>query len=202
MKKQLAEATSSTTTPARIDREAVHRFISEESYWARAAPRETMDGLIERAARNVGLYAPDGAQVGYSRTVDAPDAWPRLPRGRLRARRAPRPTGRRGARALHRRRGPVRRAALDPAHRGRARPVREVRLRAGRAAARARGAARTVFGERQSAASRSATFARAPPIGMRSCSSESRSRTVTVSSSSVCSSIVSPYGVPISSCRR
>ena len=30
--------------------------------------------LIERAARNVGLYAPDGSQVGYSRTVDAPDA--------------------------------------------------------------------------------------------------------------------------------
>jgi GNAT superfamily N-acetyltransferase len=60
---------------ARIDRDAVHRFISEDSYWAKGRTREVMDGLIERAARNVGLYAPDGSQVGYSRTVDAPDAW-------------------------------------------------------------------------------------------------------------------------------
>lgn len=59
---------------ARIDREAVHRFISRDSYWAQGRDRETMDGLIERAARNVGLYAPDGAQVGYARTVDASDA--------------------------------------------------------------------------------------------------------------------------------
>ena len=34
-----------------------------------------MDGLIDRAARNVGLYAPDGSLAGYSRTVDAPDAF-------------------------------------------------------------------------------------------------------------------------------
>jgi GNAT superfamily N-acetyltransferase len=34
-----------------------------------------MDGLIDRAARNVGLYAPDGLLAGYSRTVDAPDAF-------------------------------------------------------------------------------------------------------------------------------
>jgi len=59
----------------RIDRAAVHRFISEESYWAPGRGRDVMDGLIERAARNVGLYTPDGSQVGYSRTVDAPDAW-------------------------------------------------------------------------------------------------------------------------------
>jgi len=58
----------------RIDRAAVHRFIAEESYWAQGRPRETMDGLIDRASRNVGLYAPGGAQVGYSRTVDASDA--------------------------------------------------------------------------------------------------------------------------------
>jgi GNAT superfamily N-acetyltransferase len=32
-----------------------------------------MDGLIERADRVVGLYH-EGAQVGFSRTVDAPDA--------------------------------------------------------------------------------------------------------------------------------
>ena len=52
----------------------MHRFISEESYWAFRRRRDVMDGLIDRAARNVGLYAPDGSLVGYSRTVDAPDA--------------------------------------------------------------------------------------------------------------------------------
>ena len=58
------------------------------------------------------------------------------------------------------------------------------------------------FGVVQSPASFSRTNAFAPAIGMRSCASESRSRMVTVSSSSVCSSIVSAYGVPISSWRR
>jgi GNAT superfamily N-acetyltransferase len=51
----------------------VHRFVSEESYWAPGRPRETMDALIQRAHRVVGLYR-DGAQVGFSRTVDAVDA--------------------------------------------------------------------------------------------------------------------------------
>lgn len=58
---------------ARIDRAEVHRFVSEESYWAQGRERETMDGLIERADRVVGLYH-GAAQVGFSRTVDAADA--------------------------------------------------------------------------------------------------------------------------------
>ena len=75
MKKQLPHGYELDDDPARIDRDAVHRFISEESYWAFRRPREVMDGLIDRAARNVGLYAPDGSLAGYSRTVDAPDAF-------------------------------------------------------------------------------------------------------------------------------
>ncbi len=58
---------------ARIDLDEVHRFIAEESYWAAGRPREVMRGLIERADRVVGLFHGD-AQVGFSRTVDAPDA--------------------------------------------------------------------------------------------------------------------------------
>jgi predicted N-acetyltransferase YhbS len=74
VKRAPAEGYELDDDTARVDREAVHRFISEESYWAKGRPRQTMDGLIERAARNVGLYAPNGSLVGYSRTVDAPDA--------------------------------------------------------------------------------------------------------------------------------
>jgi predicted N-acetyltransferase YhbS len=60
--------------PGRIDAAAVHAYIGGESYWAKGRPRELMDAFIERAARVVGLYAPDGRQVGFTRTVDAADA--------------------------------------------------------------------------------------------------------------------------------
>ena len=73
MKKELSGGYELDDDRARIDLDEVHRFISGESYWAAGRPRETMRGLIERADRVVGLYCGD-AQVGFSRTVDAPDA--------------------------------------------------------------------------------------------------------------------------------
>jgi GNAT superfamily N-acetyltransferase len=54
--------------PERIDRDAVHRYLSEESYWARGRPRETQDALVDNAARVVGLYR-DGNQIGFSRAI-------------------------------------------------------------------------------------------------------------------------------------
>jgi len=51
----------------RIDREAVHRYSSEESYWAKGRPRAVQDELIENAARVAGLH--EGHQVGFSRTL-------------------------------------------------------------------------------------------------------------------------------------
>ena len=53
--------------PARIDREAVHAFLTR-SYWAEGRSREVQDALIDGAERVVGLYK-DGAQVGFSRTL-------------------------------------------------------------------------------------------------------------------------------------
>jgi len=55
--------------PARVDRVEVHRFLSEESYWAAGRPRETVDRLIDSAQRVVGLYDSEGRQVGFARTV-------------------------------------------------------------------------------------------------------------------------------------
>jgi GNAT superfamily N-acetyltransferase len=52
----------------RIDRAAVHAFLST-SYWAEGRERELSDELIATAARVVGLYAPDGGQIGFTRTV-------------------------------------------------------------------------------------------------------------------------------------
>ena len=52
----------------RIDRVAVHKYLSLESYWATGRPREVQDALIDNAARVVGLYH-NGRQVGFSRAV-------------------------------------------------------------------------------------------------------------------------------------
>jgi GNAT superfamily N-acetyltransferase len=53
--------------PGRIDREAVHGYLSR-SYWAEGRSREVQDALIDNAARVVGLYH-DGALVGFTRTL-------------------------------------------------------------------------------------------------------------------------------------
>jgi GNAT superfamily N-acetyltransferase len=51
---------------ARIDREAVHRYLGGESYWAKGRSRDVQDRLIAHADRVVGLY--DGeTQVGFCR---------------------------------------------------------------------------------------------------------------------------------------
>jgi GNAT superfamily N-acetyltransferase len=52
----------------RIDRKAVHRYLSEDSYWAKGRSREVVDDLIENAERVVGLYH-EGRQVGFTRTL-------------------------------------------------------------------------------------------------------------------------------------
>lgn len=69
MKSTLSDEYELDDDSDRIDREAVHRYLSGESYWAAGRPREVMDELITTAARVVGLYAPDGQQVGFARVV-------------------------------------------------------------------------------------------------------------------------------------
>ncbi|TPG64434.1 GNAT family N-acetyltransferase [Hymenobacter nivis] len=57
-----------STDPARLDVAAVHRYLSEESYWARHIPYET----VARALANslcFGAYAPDGRLAGFARVV-------------------------------------------------------------------------------------------------------------------------------------
>jgi GNAT superfamily N-acetyltransferase len=66
VKRDLGDGYELDDDKTRIDREAVHRYLSDESYWAKGRPREVQDGLIERADRVVGLYR-DGEQVGFSR---------------------------------------------------------------------------------------------------------------------------------------
>jgi len=68
VKRDLGDGYELDDDPARIDHEAVHRYLSEESYWARGRARDVQDALIDGAARVVGLYH-DGVQVGFTRTL-------------------------------------------------------------------------------------------------------------------------------------
>jgi GNAT superfamily N-acetyltransferase len=68
VKRELGDGIELDDDKARIDRAEVHRFLSEVSYWAKGRPRETQDGLIENAARVVGLYDGD-RQIGFCRAA-------------------------------------------------------------------------------------------------------------------------------------
>jgi len=56
-----------TTDRARIDVNAVHRFLSEESYWARDIPRE----VVERSLRHSLCFAilRGDELVGFARVI-------------------------------------------------------------------------------------------------------------------------------------
>lgn len=56
-----------STDPARLDVSAIHRFLSEDSYWSPGISRE----LVERAIVHslcFGVYL-DGQQIGFARVV-------------------------------------------------------------------------------------------------------------------------------------
>ncbi len=56
-----------STDVARLDVDMIHRFLTEQSYWARGIPK----GLVVRAIANsvcFGLYDGD-KQIGYTRAI-------------------------------------------------------------------------------------------------------------------------------------
>jgi len=58
-----------STDPTRLDRERVHRWLSEHAYWALGRPRETQDAAID-GSMNFGVYDRDsGEQLAYARVV-------------------------------------------------------------------------------------------------------------------------------------
>ena len=68
MIRELGDGLELDDSKERTDREEVHRFLSEVSYWAMGRSRETQDRLIDEAARIVGLF--DGArQIGFCRAA-------------------------------------------------------------------------------------------------------------------------------------
>jgi GNAT superfamily N-acetyltransferase len=55
--------------PARVDRDAVWRFLSTAAYWGRWRSRTDFDAQIDGAWRVVGAYDDSGATVGFARAV-------------------------------------------------------------------------------------------------------------------------------------
>ncbi len=68
MKRDLGDGYELDDDGARIDVAAVHRYISDESYWAAGRELAVMEDLVREATRVVGLYR-DGRQVGFCRAV-------------------------------------------------------------------------------------------------------------------------------------
>ncbi|MFK3679166.1 GNAT family N-acetyltransferase [Microbacterium sp. NPDC090218] len=52
----------------RIDRDRVHRWLSEQAYWAIGRARDVQEAAID-ASRNYGVWDANGEQVAYARVV-------------------------------------------------------------------------------------------------------------------------------------
>lgn len=52
----------------RMDRAAVHAWLSREAYWALGRSRATQDAAID-GSRNYGVFRSTGEQVAYARAV-------------------------------------------------------------------------------------------------------------------------------------
>ena len=57
-----------TDDHTRLDREMIHRYLSQESYWAKGVPREIVDRSLENSLCT-GVYSPSGQQVGLARVI-------------------------------------------------------------------------------------------------------------------------------------
>ncbi len=53
---------------ARVDLREVHRYLSDESYWAAGRALDVQERLVREAARVVGLYL-NGRQIGFCRAA-------------------------------------------------------------------------------------------------------------------------------------
>ena len=66
MRRRLDDGIELDDDADRVDIDAVHDYLANESYWAEGRPRTVVERLVREAQRVVGLY--DGTrQVGFAR---------------------------------------------------------------------------------------------------------------------------------------
>jgi GNAT superfamily N-acetyltransferase len=68
VRRELGEGFELDDDPARLDLDAVHAYISGESYWGRGRSRELVERAIAGSQRVLGLYRGH-EQVGFARAV-------------------------------------------------------------------------------------------------------------------------------------
>src|SRR5438128_2501382 len=71
MRRDLGEGYELDDAKERTDLREVHRYLSEESYWAKGRAYETQAEFVGHAVRVVGLYH-DGRQIGFGRAAHVP----------------------------------------------------------------------------------------------------------------------------------
>ena len=64
-----------STDRSRLDSVAIHRYLSEESYWAAGRSFELQVAAIDNSFLVIGAYTHDGAQVGFARMVTDLATW-------------------------------------------------------------------------------------------------------------------------------
>lgn len=64
----LANDYTISSDPAQFDREALHHWISDLSYWAQGRARETTDAACESSLL-LGAYLKSGEMIGCARVV-------------------------------------------------------------------------------------------------------------------------------------
>ncbi|WP_328619518.1 GNAT family N-acetyltransferase [Streptomyces sp. NBC_00354] len=69
MNSDLPDGYELSTDPARLDVALIHRWLSQDAYWALGRSREKQDQAIA-GSLNFGVYdTASGAQLGYARVV-------------------------------------------------------------------------------------------------------------------------------------
>lgn len=58
-----------STDPSDIDRERVHRWLSEQAYWALGRPRHVQDAAIDASRNYAVVDSESGTQVAYARVI-------------------------------------------------------------------------------------------------------------------------------------
>jgi GNAT superfamily N-acetyltransferase len=69
VKRDLGDGYELDDDRARLDRDAVHAYLGDVSYWAEGRTRQRQDELIDASELVIGLYHDD-EQIGFARAVD------------------------------------------------------------------------------------------------------------------------------------
>lgn len=68
LRRELLAGYELDTDRSRLDLERVHRWLSTDAYWAMGRSMDVLRRAVEGSA-SFGVYAPDGAQVGFARLI-------------------------------------------------------------------------------------------------------------------------------------